>query len=180
MSGINTGANVGSGVLGSGTVMTTRLGYGRGIPSVAMSLSTHGPHDRRELLFHLACRVAELLALTIAGGEMPPGITLNVNVPSVPADETRGIAITRLASIGYWKLRTEERDDGRSYHRLSPIEEDSPHIEEGTDIWALNRGLISITPLRFEVTDHQLIPTLSEHTRPLESALKRMVLDSRD
>lgn len=180
VSGINTGANVGSGVLGSGTVMTTRLGYTRGISSCAVSLSRHGPQDRRELLFHLACRVAELLALTITKGEMPPGITLNVNVPSVPANEIRGVAITRLASIGYWRLRTDERDDGLNYHRLSPIEEDNPHIEEGTDIWALNKGLISITPLRFEVTDHKLIPTLSEHTRSLESSLKRMVFDRRD
>ena len=50
-----------------------------------------------------------------------------------------------------------------------------PDIEEGTDVWALNRGLISITPLRLEVTDDKLIPALSEHTRRLESGLKQMM-----
>lgn len=175
VSGINTGANVGSGVLGSGTVMITRLAYARRIPSFAMSLSRHGPQDQRELLFHLAGSVAELLALRIAKGEMPPGITLNVNVPSVPMGEIRDIAITRLASIGYWRLRTEQRSDGLNYHSLSPIEEDNPSIEEGTDIWALNKGLISITPLRFEITNQEIIPTLREHTHRLESALKEMV-----
>ncbi len=175
VSGINTGANVGSGVLGSGTVMPTRVAYARRIPSFAMSLSRHGPRDQRELLFHLAGSVAELLALKIAQGEMPPGITLSVNVPSVPVGEIRGITITRLSSIGYWRLRTEQRSDGLNYHRLSPIEEDNPNIEEGTDIWALNKGLISITPLRFEISNNELIPTLKEHTHRLDSALKEMV-----
>jgi len=174
VSGINTGANVGSGVLGSGTVMPIRVAYARRIPSFAMSLSRHGPQDQRKLLYHLAGSVAKLLALKIAGGEMPPDITLNVNVPSVPAGEIRDIAITRIASIGYWRLRTEQRSDGLNYHRLSPIEEDNPNIEEGTDIWALNKGLVSITPLRFEITNDKLVTDLREYTHLLNSALKQM------
>ena len=62
VSGINTGANVGIGVLGSGTAMATRTAWDRRIPSIAMSLSRHGPQDRKELLFHLAATVSELLA----------------------------------------------------------------------------------------------------------------------
>ena len=69
-------------------------------------------------------------------------------------------------------MRTEQRGDGLSYHRLSPIAEDDPGIEEGTDIWAINKGLISVTPLRFEVTDHEVMPALRECARPLESALR--------
>ena len=175
VSGINTGANISTGVFGSGTVMPTRHAWARRIPSLAISLSRHGPHDQRELFFHLAGGVAELLARKIIEGEMPPGIALNVNVPSVPTGEIRGIAITRLSSIGYWRLSTEQRSDGLHYHSLSSIEEDNPNIEEGTDIWAINKGLISITPLRFEITDDKLIPTLREHTLRLDSALKQMM-----
>ena len=175
VSGINTGPNIGTGVLGSGTVMPTRAAWTRGIPSLAMSLSRHGPHDQRELFFHLAGGVAELLARKIIEGEMPPGIALNVNVPSVLTGEIPGIAITRQSSIGYWRFSTERRSDGLHYHSLSPIEEDNPNIEEGTDIWALNKGLISITPLRFEITDDEFIPTLREHTSRLESGLKQMM-----
>ena len=104
VSGINTGANVGIGVLGSGTAMATRTAWDRRIPSIAMSLSRHGPQDRKELLFHLAATVSELLARGMADGEMPPGLALNVNVPSVPRGEIRGIAVTRLSPIGYWSL----------------------------------------------------------------------------
>ena len=175
VSGINTGANVGIGVLGSGTTMATRPAWARRIPSIAVSLSLRGPQDQREPLFHLAATVSELLARSMADGEMPPGLTLNVNVPSVPTGEFRGIAVTRLSPISYWRLRTEQDGDGLYYNKLSAIAADHPDIEEGTDVWALNRGLISITPLRLEVTDDKLIPALSEHTRRLESGLKQMM-----
>ena len=177
VSGINTGANVGIGVLGSGTAMATRTAWDRRIPSIAMSLSRRGPHDRKELLFHLAATVSELLARGMADGEMPPGIALNVNVPSVPRREFRGIAVTRLSPIGYWSVRVEQDGDGLYYNKLSAIPADHPDIVEGTDVWALNRGLISITPLRLEVTDDELIPALSEHTRRLESGLKQMMVE---
>ena len=178
VSGINTGANVGSAsVLGSGTTMATRVAHTRNprIPSIAVSLSLDGPQDQKEPLFHLAATVSELLARNMADGEMPPGLTLNVNVPSVPRGEIRGIAVTKLSPIKYWRLRTEQGSDGLYYNKLSAIAADHPDIVEGTDVWALNRGLISITPLRLEVTDDSLLPALTEQAPRLESALKRIV-----
>ncbi len=179
VSGINTGANVGNAVLGSGTTMATRVAHAGGarIPSIAISLSLRGPQDHREPLFHLAAAVSELLAHSMAEGEMPAGITLNVNVPSVPRGEIRGIAVTRLSPIGYWRLRTEQDGDGLYHNKLSALAADHPDIVEGTDVWALNRGLISVTPLRLEVTDDSLLPTLGEHARRLESALERIVAE---
>ena len=181
VSGINTGANVGNDVLGSGTTMATRVAHTRSprIPSIAVSLSLHGPQDHREPLFYLAAAVSELLARRLAEGEMPAGVTLNVNVPSVPHGETRGIAVTRLASVGYWRLRTEQEGDGLYYNKLSAIAADHPDIEEGTDVWALNRGLISISPLRLEVTDDTLLPALRQQTPHLESAVERIVVEVR-
>ena len=106
---------------------------------------------------------------------MPPGLTLNVNVPSVPRGEIRGIAVTKLSPISYWRLRTEQGSDGLYYNKLSALAADHPDIVAGTDVWALNRGLISITPLRLEVTDDKLIPALTEQTPRLESALKQLL-----
>ena len=95
---------------------------------------------------------------------MPPGLTLNVNVPSVPRGEIRGIAVTKLSPISYWRTRTEQGSDGLYHNKLSAVaadHPDNPDIGEGTDGWALNRGLISITPLRLEVTDDSLLPALT-------------------
>ena len=176
VSGINKGANVGNAVLGSGTTMATRVAHARcpRIPSIAVSLSLHGPQDHREPLFSLAATVSELLARRLVEGELPAGVTLNVNVPSVPRGETRGTAVTRLSPVGYWRLRTEQGGDGLYYNKLSAIAADHPDIEEGTDVWALNRGLISISPLRLEVTDETVLPALREHAPRMESALERM------
>ena len=176
VSGINKGANVGIAVLGSGTTMATRVAHARSprIPSIAVSLSLQGPQDHREPLFSLAATVSELLARHLVEGELPAGVTLNVNVPSVPRGETRGAAVTRLSPVGYWRLRTEQGGDGLYYHKLSAIAADHPDIEEGTDVWALNRGLISISPLRLEVTDETVLPALREHAPRLESALKQV------
>ena len=69
----------------------------------------------------------------------------------------------------------EQGSDGLYHHKLSAIAADHPDIVEGTDVWALNRGHISNTPLRLEVTDDKLIPALSEYTRRLESGLKQMM-----
>ena len=122
VSGINTGANVGNAVLGSGTTMATRVAHTRSprIPSIAVSVSAHGPQDCREPHFYLAATVSELLARRIAEGVMPPGVTLNVNVPSVRRGEIGGIAVTRLSPISYWRLRTEQGGDGRYYGTSSP------------------------------------------------------------
>ncbi|MDE0229104.1 MAG: hypothetical protein OXJ62_09660, partial [Spirochaetaceae bacterium] len=152
---------------------------GARIPSIAISLSLRGPRDHREPLFHLAAAVSELLAHSMAEGEMPSGITLNVNVPSVPRGEVRGIAVTRLSPVGYWRLRTEQDADGLYHNKLSALAADHPAIVEGTDVWAINRGLISVTPLRLEVTDDSLLPALGKHARRLESALERTVAGRR-
>ena len=68
----------------------------------------------------------------MADGEMPPGLTLNVNVASVPRGEIRGIAVTKLSPILYWRLRTERGSDGLYYNKLSAITEDHPEIVEGS------------------------------------------------
>ena len=180
VSGINTGANIGSGILGSGTVMPTRLAHSYKIPSFAVSLDMHSRHSQREPLFGFAGRMAQLLALSIRNDEMPPGVILNVNVPSIPAEQNRGVAVTRVATIPYRRARTEQRDDGLIYNRLFTVDDDDPDIEEGTDIWAINKGLVSITPLRFEITDHNLIPALVRHTRPLEVTLSSMAVEGTD
>ena len=41
-------------------------------------------------------------------------------------------------------------------------------IEEGTDIWAIMGDMISITPLRIDVTDHDSLAALEEHVAALK------------
>lgn len=164
-SGINLGANMGRDIHYSGTVMATLQGYFRGIPSLAMSLALR---DRERPSFQVAGRVAEQIARGIQAGEFPTEYILNTNVPDVPLAEIRGVCVTHTAKGGYVQLaRITNAEGGVSYAR-STTREEHP---EGTDIWAVNSNLISITPLQLEVNLHDGHANLMGPARALELAL---------
>ncbi len=168
ISGINTGPNIGRDIHYSGTVMATLQSYYRRIPSIAVSLY---PKTREEELnFDLAGQVVEQLALNIKNGRLKTDAILNVNVPNIPRKQIKGILTTRTADTGYVKLSGVEGDKVVNYTlELDKLYNNS--LEEGTDIWAIHSGYISITPLRFEITHHDVIPSVSECMQELESEL---------
>lgn len=171
VSGINLGGNMGTDILYSGTVMATLQGFYREIPSMAVSLAIKGQVP--ELRFDVASKVAEMLALNMTNGTMPGQGILNVNVPSIPSELVKGIAVTTAASSSYVRLVAGQQD-GR--HSWSPQAAAEMGIHEGTDIWAVFEDWISLTPLRPAVTDHDSIPALAEHVSTLQSDLQRAVL----
>jgi len=179
VSGINLGANVGNDIPYSGTVMATLQGYFRRIPSIAISLVLQSWEE--EPRFDVVARVAEHLALRVRDGKMPTGAILNANVPNIPLEKIRGVVTTRTANRGYIRVAELEGSDSVSYKTSinRPASGDFPHqvagmehpVEEGTDIWAINEGFISVTPLHIDVTHHNLLPALSEHIPGLERDL---------
>jgi len=184
VSGINLGPNVGNDIPYSGTVMATLQGYFRRIPSIAISLATGEPDE--EMRFDVVARVAECLALNIENGKIPTDAILNTNVPNIPLEEIKGIVTTRAASSGYVRLAEIRGGDNISYStRINkPKSTDLPHqvinvpaVEEGTDIWAINSGFVSITPVRMDVTHHDVIPSLNECIAGLQSELMERAAD---
>jgi 5'-nucleotidase len=174
VSGINLGANVGNDILYSGTVMATLQGYYRKIPSLAISLVIQSPEE--EPRFDVASKVAEFLALSVKSDKIPTAAILNTNVPNIPREQIKGIVTTRTASSGFVQLTEVQHSSSLSYstgiHKVAELD-----TEEGTDIWAITEGLISITPLRPDVTAHNLIPTLAEPVLALQSDLLKTAPD---
>jgi 5'-nucleotidase len=84
---------------------------------------------------------------------------LNVNVPNIPREHIKGILVTRAAGFGYVRLGNSSGSSVISYETKIGTP-DKATLEEGTDIWAVNQGYISITPLRFDVTHHDLLPVI--------------------
>ncbi len=89
VSGINLGANIGVNVIYSGTVSAATEAAVFGVPAVAMSIDSFKPVD-----FSAATGFVQRLLRVIAQEGLPEGVSLNVNVPSVPAEEVRGVRIT--------------------------------------------------------------------------------------
>jgi len=176
ISGINPGANTGRDIPYSGTVMATLQGYFRGIPSLSMSLAYRERGE--ELRYDVAARVAESLARRVQDGNMPTDVIINTNVPNVPLAEIKGMVTTRAATGSFYSIpRSREKEDiSDAMTNLQTIA-DFPHqsvgglervIDEGTDIWAIMGDMISISPLRIDVTDHDSLAALEEHVAALK------------
>ena len=153
ISGINHGLNLGEDVLISGTVGAALQGYLHGLPSLAISTD-------RENKFHMdaVAHVASRLVKRITSNSLPSSLFLNVNVPDLPLARIGSAQITRLASESHINTVEEAEDGGQKQYRL--IRQRMAKVtDEKTDIWAIEQGNISITPLSINLSGNS-IPAL--------------------
>lgn len=151
-SGINEGANLGNDVLLSGTVGAALQGYFRGLPSIALSVAAGD-----DMHFEAAARLASVLASRIMSGFPSTGLLLNINLPNLPPQDIKGIEITELSKWSY-NGHIEEGHDGKRKYYWIMRGESQRNIEEGTDMWAVEEGKVSITPLQGELSLAQQNP----------------------
>ncbi|MEK6277423.1 MAG: 5'/3'-nucleotidase SurE [Actinomycetota bacterium] len=156
VSGINHGGNLGDDITYSGTVAAAFEGIVLGIPALAVSQQS----AKREMDFRMgrsfdftvaAHFVAELVRM-LAAEPMPQGTLINVNCP---AGRPQGVEVTHLGKRLYndeLKLVDEDADDGRRRYQIYGFEP-SFEDEEGSDLSAIARGRISVTPVHFDLTD---------------------------
>lgn len=152
ISGINMGSNVGIHILYSGTVAAAVEAAIMGFPSIAISFEISGRYDD----IHSAAKVARRVIERIITHKLPKGSLLNVNIPSIPPDQIKGIKVTRQFAHDF-KETFEKRIDpgGKAYYWLIGTDK-TIHREEDTDINAVNEDYISITPLRYDLTDYSM------------------------
>ncbi|RPI58759.1 MAG: 5'/3'-nucleotidase SurE [Chloroflexi bacterium] len=155
VSGINQGANLGHDVTYSGTVAAAIEAAIFGLPAVAISLDSYESQE-----FGVAARVAAGVVARVQEHGLPPGTLLNVNVPPLGSDKLAGVAITRMGRRVYRDVLVERKDPRQRPYYWIGGEPPSGHLDEGTDIWAVSQGYVSITPIHLDMTAHELIPRL--------------------
>lgn len=161
VSGVNAGANLGDDVTYSGTVAGAYEGMLLGIPAIAVSDVSYRP-------VHLgtAAQVGAQVARYVLQHGLPEDTTLSVNVPDVPYEQLKGLAVTRMGRRNYADeiVRREDPRGGVYYW----IGGDEPaHITEaGTDFEAIEQGKVSVTPLQRDVTHHAVLHHF--YTPPIE------------
>ncbi len=162
LAGINRGANLGDDVHYSGTVSVAKEATLLGIPAIAFSMVGRGEF-RYEAATEWAARIAEFALRTV----LPPNTLLNVNFPSWAVCESpRRVAITRLGRRRYGDTITEQVDPrGRSYYWIGGTELEGP-LTDGTDLAAVSRGEVSLTPIHLDLTDHELWERLQDAEIP--------------
>jgi len=141
VSGINWGLNLGDDIYISGTVSAALQGYLHGLPALAVSAERDS-----EASFQVAARLATMLAGRFNTSPPPDNLFLNINVPNVPLARIGRIQVTRLANESHINTVTEGNDGKRNYYWLVRQRQDGSQ-DRKTDVWAVDHGNISITPL---------------------------------
>lgn len=162
VSGINRGANVGINVIYSGTVSAATEGAILGVPAMALSLDSH----RRNSDFSFAAKFARRMALFILGQNPLKSVPLNVNVPALPEDRIRGVAVVRQGRarlIEDFDRRIDPREN--IYYWLAGETEISGAEGIDCDAVALKEGMITITPIDFDLTRQDALTSLQESVR---------------
>jgi len=152
VSGINRGPNLGQqDIAYSGTVAAAVQGTFLGIPSVAVSLSS-GPRDGYR--FGHAARLVRPLAAHLLTHRLPPGTTLNVNVPPPPC---KGVRVTELGQKRYTPEIVEKKDPRENSYFWIGTGRPEPSGGAASDIRAVATGYMSLTPLHKDMTDHPAV-----------------------
>lgn len=141
ISGINEGPNLGDDVYISGTVGAALQGFFYSIPAIAFSIAAFG-----SLHFDIGAKLAKLMAIEIVSKDLSGRMLLNVNLPNLPLGKLEGIEITGLGERKYADRIEPGHDGKRQYHWILRGKSEWDTIP-GSDIWALGKNRISITPL---------------------------------
>ncbi|WP_083521198.1 5'/3'-nucleotidase SurE [Alicyclobacillus kakegawensis] len=153
VSGINQGPNLATDVLYSGTVAAAGEAAVQGIPAVALSL------DGPPFPFAEAAAKALQIIRDLDGFAWPADTFLSVNFPPNVHADTK-IAVTQLGVRGFRDSFVVADENGeRTGYRYTGEELQEPGGEE-TDVAAVRRGEVSVTPLRYHFTNHQIIDSL--------------------
>jgi 5'-nucleotidase len=160
VSGANNGLNVGDDVAYSGTVSAAFDAAMNGLPAIAVSQQSTARelgYPRSQQFDHEAMRafLPGLVECMLARrDELPDGLVVNVNVPGIPASEVTGVEVGTLGRRIYRdKLQLKKDEGGRRHYLLYGDDPEHHAGETDTDIAAIARHAIAVTPLRFEVHD---------------------------
>lgn len=156
VSGVNHGSNASVNVIYSGTMSAAVEGAMQGVPSIGFSLLDY----RWDADFRAVEPYLKQIAKDALDHGLPEGVCLNVNFPHADKAPYVGVRVARQA-LGYWKEAFEERIDpyGKPYYWMRG-DYHNPDGAEDTDIWALDRGFVSIVPTMYDLTAHHALTGL--------------------
>ena len=160
LSGVNSGANSADDVTYSGTVAGAMEGCMIGLKAIALSQAYNVREDGREVPWKTVETHAPALLDKLLNIDLPRGVFLNVNFPRCPAEEVKGTRVTAQGKLvhGLW---IDERKDGRGFpYYWLRFGREPEELREGTDIAALKENLISVTPLKLDLTDYATLSDL--------------------
>lgn len=159
LSGINRGGNMGEDATYSGTVAGAMEGTLLGIRSVALSLYYD---DRTAVHWETAEHWTGPVLARLAAAPWPRHVLVNVNFPDMPADAVGGIEVTRQGRRKIGGAIVEGVDPrGETWYWIGHGR-DEDRARPGTDLEAVHRGVVSVTPLTRNLTADDALAALKD------------------
>lgn len=165
VSGINGGLNAGINILYSGTVAAAVEGAFYGVTSIAVSLE----YDENEP-FHRAADLAVEVIRKILEHKESESRLYNINIPlaALPR-ETVEVRAVEMDVSQYWESFERRIDPlGRSYYWLTgrpdPRTPKTAKPAGMTDLTAIRKGFVTVTPLDFDVTFRSHLEVMRQWT----------------
>ncbi len=149
LSGVNRGSNIADDMTYSGTIAAAMEGTILGVPS--MALSQHYDDSDRIPWGTVEAHAPALIRRLIDAG-WPDDVLLNLNFPDVDADEEIAAEACRQGRYKFGDALTERLDPrGRPYYWIGEMRNTEQKVA-GTDAEAIERGVITVTPLCLDLT----------------------------
>jgi 5'-nucleotidase len=162
LSGVNNGANMADDVTYSGTIAGAIEGTLQGVRSFAISQAANYVDGERLIPWEIVENFAPDLLKNLIKVEMPDWSFMNLNFPNCKPEEVQGIAVTAQGKLDFG-INVEKRSDGRGlpYYWLK-FDSRKGDFRDGTDIHALKGNKISVTPLKLDLTDYDLLDRIQK------------------
>jgi len=157
VSGVNGGLNAGINVLYSGTVAAAIEGAFFGITSVAVSLE-FDEHAQ----FAKAAVIASGIIEQILQRKQPAAQLYNLNIPTAAIDGPVEVRIVPMGVERYGEHFVKRQDPrGRDYYWAAG--EPPPDTgDRETDLTALKKGFVTVTPLQYDMTKYDVLREMSD------------------
>ncbi|MBN9670477.1 5'/3'-nucleotidase SurE [Roseibium aggregatum] len=161
LSGINRGQNLAEDVTYSGTVAGAMEAAILGIRSIAVSQACNWAVSS-DPDYRVAADHAPELLRKLIGFQLPPYTLLNVNFPACASESVKGVKVTVQGHHEQSGLSIVERRDGRGnpYFWLG-FEDRGKSVLDNSDLQAIADGYVSVSPLRIDLTAHDLVSHLA-------------------
>ncbi|MCF8720231.1 5'/3'-nucleotidase SurE [Nitrospina gracilis] len=157
ISGVNHGGNVGTSIIYSGTVSAATEAATMGLPAIAVSLDSWESRD-----FSVATEfIRKLYPLVLEHG-LPEGVSLNVNIPAVPREKIKGVAVTRQGKSRVIEKFDKRVDPRNNIYYWLAGEMTFMEVEPGTDCEMVRENYISVTPIHYDLTRHDALDRIKE------------------
>jgi len=90
-------------------------------------------------------------------------MALNVNIPAIPRDQIKGIAVVKQGKARLMESFDKRKDPRDNvYYWLAGETQLSDHEDSDSDACALRKGMITVTPIQSDLTRYDALGTLRD------------------